>query len=53
MPEERFKIKPVKTKYKKNELNPFYLEEFKMYVRTYIAMQLFHNNYVAIHYMIG
>ena len=30
MPEERFKIKPVKTDYKSKELNPFYAKEFEM-----------------------
>ena len=33
MPEERFKIKPVKTAYKSKELNPFYAKEFEMYVK--------------------
>lgn len=32
MPEERFKIKPVKTDYKKKELNPFFAKDFKVYV---------------------
>ena len=37
MPEERFKIKPVKTEYKSKELNPFYAKDFKMYVYVQVA----------------
>ena len=37
IPEERFKIKAVKTEYKSKELNPFYAKDFKMYVAIHYS----------------